>query len=106
MRTQQDTGSTLGFVRGWVICYTKPGRSAEIMNNIKTKWQYILNQTEFEMDRFEVDRSLTFDYDSESTSIQKWLKLPSAQPFPTIANSYDKYILFPQKTILPNESQT
>jgi hypothetical protein len=103
MRTQQETGSTLGFVRSWVICYTKPGRSAEIMNNIKNKWEYILNQTEFEMDRFEVDRSLTFDYDSEA---EVWGNLPSAQPFPTITNSYDKYILFPQKTILPNESQT
>jgi hypothetical protein len=72
------------------------------MSNIKNKWEYILNQTEFEMDRFEVDRSLTFDYDSEA---EVWGKLPSAQPFPTIANSYDKYILFPQKTILPNESQ-
>lgn len=110
MTSQQEDGSTLGYIPAWVICYTKPGYSQIIKENILTKWvnplgtPYRLNQINFEIDRFTVDKSITYNYDS-TFNPPSWTGLPSATPVPNPLNSKDFYVLFPRKTILPDQSQ-
>lgn len=110
MTSQQENGSTLGFTRAWVICYTKPGFAKTIKNNIQTMWKNQfgevnkLNQINFTLDRVSVDKTLTYNYDNYFTPPQ-FTGLPSATPTPDPINSKDFYVLFPRKTILPNQSQ-
>jgi hypothetical protein len=113
MTSQQADGSTLGYTQAWVICYTKPGYSEIVKSNIETKWgyylnnnfvSYILNQINFEIDRFSVDKSITYNYNTK-TSPASWTGLPSATPVPNPVDSKDFYVLFPRQTILPNKTQ-
>jgi hypothetical protein len=100
MSSQQLSGSILGFQQAWVICYTKPGYSETIKNNINDNWGYKLNQIYFLIDRYTVDKSSTFDY-NDYLSTPSWENLPSATPTPNPIDSNDFYVLFPRKTILP-----
>jgi len=104
MTSQQSNGGTLGYTQAWVICYTKPGFSDIIKENIQNNWQYTLNQINFKIDRFSVDKSATYNYDKNLTP-PTWTGLPSAAPVPDPLDSKDFYVLFPRQTILPNESQ-
>ena len=110
MTSQQPNGSTLGYTQAWVICYTKPGKSAAIQNNIQNNWKdpigrnYVLNQINFRIDRFSVDKSITYNYD-KSTTPPAWTGLPSASPVPNPLDSKDFYVLFPRQTILPDNTQ-
>lgn len=121
MTSQQENGSTLGFIPAWVICYTKPGFSETIKNNINNNWgyfikpsdpnsfvKYTLNQINFEIDRFSVNKSSTFNYDDNLTP-PAWTSLPSAQPpVDPLAGDMDVrdfYVLFPRTTILPNRPE-
>jgi hypothetical protein len=111
MTSQQLNGSTLGYTPAWVICYTKPGFAETIKNNIETNWKnpvmgtnYTLNLINFEIDRFSVDKSATYNYDNH-TDPASWTSLPSATPVPDPLDSKDFYVLFPRQTILPNETQ-
>lgn len=80
-----------------------------IKNNIQTSsgkppvsspWQHTLNEINFSLDRFTVDKSETYDYAS-TMSPPAWLNLPSATPTPNPIDSKDFYVLFPRQTILP-----
>ena len=102
MTSQQENGSTLGYTQAWVICYTKPGLSSGIKTNIETNWPYTLNQINFNIDRFSVDKSKTYNFDNNLVP-PAWTGLPSADPTPDPLNSQDFYVLFPRETILPNE---
>lgn len=110
MTSQQANGSTLGYTPAWVICYTKPGFSDIIKTNIETNWKdpvgniYTLNLINFEIDRFSVDKSATYDYDN-NTDPASWTSLPSATPVPDPLDSKDFYVLFPRQTILPDTTQ-
>jgi len=110
MTSQQLDGNTLGFTPAWVICYTKPGFAQTVKNNIQTKWVDFLdnpirlNQINFRLDRFTVDKSLTYDYDKNIVP-PAWTGLPSATPAPDPIDSENFYVLFPRKTILPNSSE-
>jgi hypothetical protein len=122
MTSQQANGSTLGFTPAWVIAYCKPGTvtlpngekityAEQIKNNIENNWQdpvtnykFQLNEINFKIDRFTVDKSLTYNYDN-NLSPATWTGLPSATPVPNPVNSNDFYTLFPRKTILPDETQ-
>lgn len=104
MTSQQADGNTLGYTQAWVICYTKPGKATAIKNNINDNWAYKLNQINFNIDRFTVDKSTTYNYD-KTTNPPTWTGLPSATPVPDPLNSKNFHVLFPHKTILPNESQ-
>jgi hypothetical protein len=104
MTSQQANGSTLGYTQAWVICYTKPGYSDTIKTNIETLWPFTLNQINIEIDRFSVDKSATYNYDSAGNP-PTWDALPSATPVPDPLDSEDFYVLFPRKTILPNKTQ-
>jgi hypothetical protein len=121
MTSQQANGSTLGFTPAWVIAYCKPGTTTlngqtvtygeyikyQIENNWKdpaTNYKFQLNEINFKIDRFIVDKSLTYNYDN-NLSPATWTGLPSATPVPNPVNSNDFYTLFPRKTILPDETQ-
>lgn len=102
MTSQQSNGSTLGYTQAWVICYTKPGFADIIKTNIEATWPYTLNQINFEIDRFSVDKSATYTYDSTTDT---WDELPGATPTPDPLDSENFYVLFPRKTILPDKTQ-
>jgi len=104
MTSQQENGSTLGYTQAWVICYTKPGKANEIKTNIETNWPYTLNQINFQIDRFSVNKSDTYNWDN-NLSPPAWTGLPSANPVPDPLNSKDFYVLFPRQTILPDNTQ-
>jgi hypothetical protein len=121
MTSQQANGSTLGFTPAWVICYTKPpitlpdgtefSYANEIKNNIENNWTnpvtedvITLNQINFKIDRFTVDKSLTYNYDNNLVPAT-WTGLPSATPVPDPKDSKDFFVLFPRETILPDETQ-
>ena len=102
---QRPSNTILGLTPAWVICYTKPGFSETIANNIATQWQYALNQIDFQLDRFEVDRSKTYNYlGLNPLGIPIWNTLPSAQPN-VVGSDADSYIYFPRRTILPTQTQ-
>jgi hypothetical protein len=100
MTSQQANGSTLGYTQAWVICYTKPGVSDLIKANIEANWPYTLNQINFQIDRFSVDKSATYSFDNITGT---WDELPGAVPTPDPLNSENLYVLFPRKTILPGD---
>jgi len=110
MTSQQVNGSTLGYTQAWVICYTKPGYAETIKNNIETLWKdpagvpYTLNLINFQIDRFSVDKSATYNYDNH-TDPAAWTSLPSGTPTPDPLDSKDFYVLFPRQTILPDQTQ-
>ena len=104
MTSQQENGSTLGYTQAWVICYTKPGLATAIKDNINAQWPYTLNQINFKIDRFSVDKSATYDFDN-NLNPPAWTGLPSAQPVPDPLDSKDFYVLFPRQTILPDRTQ-
>jgi len=110
MTSQQRNGSTTGFVPAWVIAYTKPGYADIIKNNIETQWKdsagqvKTLNTINFRIDRFTVDKSITYNYD-KNLNPAAWTGLPSGTPVPDPLDSKDFYALFPRKTILPGSTQ-
>ena len=81
-----------------------------IKYNIENLWKdpvgenYRLNRINFKIDRFSVDKSLTYNYDN-NTSPPAWTDLPSGTPVPDPIDSKDFYVLFPRKTILPDQTQ-
>jgi hypothetical protein len=73
MISQQANGRILGFVPAWVIAYTKPGRGEQIAYNIRTLFEQPLNLIDFEVDRYELDRLLTKNWDPAADS---WIPSP------------------------------
>ena len=129
MTSQQENGGTLGYTQAWVICYTKPRIVADetvltyaefdatglnradyvsyaelIKSNIQNDWQYTLNDINFKIDRFSVNKSETYNYDKKLTP-PAWTGLPSGSPVPDPIDSKDFYVLFPRQTILPDQTQ-
>lgn len=110
MTSQQVNGSTLGFIQAWVICYTKPGYSEIVKNNIENNWinsagkLNTLNSINFTIDGFTVDKSTTFNYDN-NLSPSAFTNLPSGDIVVDPTDSKDFNVLFPRKTILPDETQ-
>ena len=120
MTTQQVNGSTLGFTPAWVIAYVRPGVTTlngapasyaeyiqyQIQNNWKSAYGTVntLNQVNFKIDRFTVDKSMTYDYDNGLVP-PAWTALPSASPTPDPLDSQDFYVLFPRQNILPDKTQ-
>jgi hypothetical protein len=110
MTSQQLDGNTLGFTPAWVIAYCKPGFAETIKNNIETNWKnpvgqiQTLNQIDFKIDRFTVEKKNTYDFDNNLVP-PAWTSLPSGSPVPDPTDSKDFYVLFPRQTILPNQTQ-
>ena len=123
MLSKQSDGRVLGFTPAWVIAYVQPGQSGQIAYNIRTQTETILNQVDFEVDRYELDRALTHNWNPE---YQQWEpQPPAATTFdldpgpPTIfdggslrfiapvdiyldsnTQDYDKYLVFPRRNII------
>lgn len=121
MTSQQRDGSTLGFTSAWVIAYCKPGTvtlpdgttgtyAEYVQYQIEKNWKdpignnIRLNLINFQIDKFAVNKSLTWNYDNTFTP-PAWTGLPSGTPVPDPIDSKDFYVLFPRKTILPTKTQ-
>lgn len=120
MTSQQKNGSTLGYTPAWVIAYCKPGTTTlngntvsyaeyiqyQIQNNWKSSSGTVqtLNTINFELDRFTVNKSATYNYDN-TLSPAAFSQLPGATPTPNPIDSKDFYVLFPRETILPDHTQ-
>jgi hypothetical protein len=123
MTSKQADGRVLGFTAAWVIAYVLPGQSGRVAYNISEQFGDQLNKIDFKVDRYELDRSQTynwFPYD-DSTQAGKWVPYP---PVATIfdqgttvfdggsvtfiapadrwpgTDEFDKYLVFPKTNIL------
>jgi hypothetical protein len=85
MTTKQTDGRVLGFTKAWVICYTLSGESDRISYNIRTQFGEILNQVNFEVDRYILDNQLTKNWVSynDSTDSGAW------NPSPPLGTTFD-----------------
>ena len=70
MTSKQTSGRVLGFTPSWVICYTKPGRSAQIAYYISEYFGQDLNVFDFNVDRYVLDSTLSRNW---STTEQTWV---------------------------------
>ncbi len=103
MTTQQENGETIGFVECWVLCYTLPGKSQEIKDNIETNWEYSLNEIDCTFDRYLIDKTSTSNWNTNLLS-PTWTQLPSEIPNYDDPDRHDLPVLFPRKTILPKDN--
>lgn len=92
MTSKQANGQVLGFTPAWVIAYVQPGRSGQVSYNIKQEFGQQLNTIDFEVDRYELDRSLTYNWFpyEDSTVGGKWIPSPPAETtFDTVQRPSD-----------------
>lgn len=78
MTSKQADGRVLGFTPAWVLCYTNPGRSAQIAYYIQSQFGVQLNKVDFKVDRYILDRELSRNWDTET---QHWTPTPSLTTF-------------------------
>jgi hypothetical protein len=121
MLSKQTNGRVLGFTPAWVIAYVAPGNSGQIAYNIRTEFGTKLNLVDFEVDRYELDRALSHNWDPVN---EQWIPQPPAEttfdlapgpqtvfdggslrfitPVDIYSNTtdFDKYLVFPNRTIL------
>jgi hypothetical protein len=85
MTSKQADNTVLGFVPAWVIAYVKPGLSGRVAYNIQQQFGEQLNRVDFEVDRYELDRSLTHGWVpyEDSTQAGHWI------PYPPAATTFD-----------------
>lgn len=74
MLSKQADGTVPGFTPAWVIAYTKPGASGQVAYNIQTQFGLQLNLVDFKVDRYELDNSMAYNWD---TNTQEWIPTPS-----------------------------
>lgn len=67
MTSRQTDGTVLGFIKALVLCYTKPGKSAEIAYRI-SQVQSSFNNIDFTVDRYELDNSYSDNYNKVNQS--------------------------------------
>lgn len=68
MVSRQDNGRVLGFTPAWVIAYVKPGFGKQVAYNVRTKFGQLLNQVDFGVDRYSLDRTLSKHWDPVTQS--------------------------------------
>lgn len=71
MTSKQADGRVLGFVPAWVITYTKPGYGNQVKYYINTIFGDRLNLVDFEVDRYELDRRLSKNWDPAGTYVSE-----------------------------------
>ena len=85
MTSRQVNGKVLGFTPAWVIAYVLPGESGRVAYNIRENFGVQLNKIDFKIDRYEIDRSQTWQWDPQNLS---WLpQPPAATTFDLVTNS-------------------
>lgn len=117
MTSKQPNGKVLGFTPACVLAYAKPGKGDQLAYYIKTKFGENLNLVDFEIDRYELDRLLSKNWDPVTDS---WEPTPAETTFDSNTTTfdgqsirfiapvdmysttqiYDKYLVFPKRTIL------
>jgi hypothetical protein len=82
MLSKQADGRVLGFTPAWVIAYCRPGAAGQVAYNIRTQFGQQLNLVDFEVDRYELDRLLSINWDpiADSTS-GAWVPAPAETTF-------------------------
>jgi hypothetical protein len=78
MTSKQADGRVLGFTPAWVICYTNPGRARQIAYYLANEFGERLNQVDFKVDRYVLDRALSLNWD---TATQDWTPQPNLTTF-------------------------
>jgi len=68
MTSKQANGRVLGFTPSWVLAYVKPGRGDQVAYYVRTKFGERLNLIDFEVDRYELDRLLSHNWDPAGDS--------------------------------------
>jgi hypothetical protein len=68
MTSKQSNGRVLGFTPAWVLAYVKPGRGDQVAYYVRTKFGEQLNLIDFEVDRYELDRLLSHNWDPAGDS--------------------------------------
>jgi hypothetical protein len=82
MISKQANGRVLGFTPAWVIAYCKPGKGNQVQYNIREQFGTQLNKIDFEVDRYELDRLLTKNWDPIADStVGAWIPTPAATTF-------------------------
>lgn len=69
MTSKQADGSVLGFTPAWVIAYVNPGQGGRVAYNIRTQFTQALNSVDFKVDRYEIDRSMTWQWDVDVSDV-------------------------------------
>jgi hypothetical protein len=69
MTSKQQNGQVLGFTPAWVIAYAKPGQAQRIAYYIQSQFGTQLNLIDFKVDRYELDRYLSHNWDPEPTTL-------------------------------------
>jgi hypothetical protein len=100
MTSQQVDGNIIGYKPVWIICYTLPGMASIIQSNIINKWPHRLNEIDFTIDRYIIDKSYSYNYNNRLLT-PSWQELPSSNPVPDPLDAKDLTVLFPKKTIMP-----
>ena len=100
MTSQQADGNIIGYKPVWIICYTLPGMASIIQSNIINKWPHRLNEIDFTIDRYIIDKSYSYNYNNRLLT-PSWQELPSTNPAPDPLDAKDLTVLFPKKTIMP-----
>ena len=63
MTSFQPNGQQIGYVPAWVIAYVVPGSSKQIVYNIDQNFGFQLDQVDFEVDRYQLARNLSYNWD-------------------------------------------
>ena len=63
MTSKQANGKVLGFTPAAILAYTKPGKGDQLAYYIRTEFGERLNLVDFEVDRYELDRLLSKNWD-------------------------------------------
>jgi hypothetical protein len=95
MTSKQINGTVLGFTPAWVIAYLKPGQANRVLYNINQKFGQRLNRIDFKVDRYELDRSQTWQWDNATDF---W------QPQPPAATTFDTFSTSPQLVAWINDN--
>ena len=87
MLSKQSNGRVLGFTPAWVLAYAKPGRGNQLAYYIRTRFGERLNLVDFEVDRYELDRLLTHNWDPIADSTQgAWVPPAADTTFDILAH--------------------
>jgi len=78
MISQQANGLVLGFTPAWVIAYAKPGRGKQLAYSIGQNFTTQLNVIDYEVDRYELDRFLSHNWDPAQ---DRWVPTPAQTYF-------------------------
>jgi hypothetical protein len=78
MTSKQPNGDVLGFTPAWTIAYAKPGCGRQLAYYIGQDFASQLNVIDYEVDRYELDRLLSHNWDPVT---DQWVPTPAQTYF-------------------------